>query len=53
MIGRHTCASEKIAIAIHGRVVPKFSSEAEEAEWWYRNRDMISRDLTEAAKPGI
>jgi predicted DNA binding CopG/RHH family protein len=34
------------------RVVPKFSSETEEAEWWYRNRDMISRDLKEVAKAG-
>ena len=34
------------------RVVPKFGSEAEEAEWWYRNRDMISRDLKKAAEAG-
>jgi hypothetical protein len=34
------------------RVVPKFSSEAEEAEWWYRNRDRISRDLKEATEAG-
>jgi len=34
------------------RVVPEFTNEAEEAEWWYRNRDMISRDLKEAAEAG-
>jgi predicted DNA binding CopG/RHH family protein len=34
------------------KVVPKFNSEAAEAEWWYRNRDMITRDLKEAAKTG-
>ena len=30
----------------------KFVSEAQEAEWWYRNRKMISRDLREAARAG-
>jgi hypothetical protein len=39
-------------MAVNRRVVPKFSSEAEEAEWWYRNRGMIARDLQEAAKTG-
>ena len=39
-------------MAMNKRVVPKFSSEAEEAQWWYRNRDMISRDLKAAAKAG-
>jgi hypothetical protein len=34
------------------RVVPKFNTEAEEAEWWYRNRARISRDLKEAATIG-
>jgi len=34
------------------RVVPKFSTEAEEADWWYRNRARISRDLKAAAKAG-
>jgi hypothetical protein len=39
-------------MAANKRIVPKFSSEAEEAEWWYRNRDMISRDLKQAAEAG-
>ncbi len=39
-------------MATKNRVVPKFSSETEEAEWWYRNREMISRDLKEAIKAG-
>ena len=35
------------------RTIPrKFASEAEEAEWWYQNREMISRDLEEAARAG-
>jgi predicted DNA binding CopG/RHH family protein len=34
------------------RVIPKFTSESEEAEWWDRNRAMISRDLSEAAATG-
>jgi hypothetical protein len=41
-----------IVMAEKPRVVPRFSSEAEEAEWWNRNRDMISRDLKAAAKAG-
>jgi hypothetical protein len=39
-------------MAVNQRVVPKFNSEAEEAEWWYRNRSRISRDLIEAARSG-
>ncbi len=39
-------------MAAKKRVVPKFGSEAEEAEWWFRNRGMISRDLKGAAKSG-
>lgn len=39
-------------MAANKRVVPKFSSEAEEAEWWYRNRDTISRDLKQVAEAG-
>jgi len=39
-------------MATKQRVVPKFSSEAEEAEWWYRNRGRISSDLKEAAEAG-
>jgi predicted DNA binding CopG/RHH family protein len=39
-------------MATRKRIVPKHNSEAEEAEWWYRNRSRISRDLKEAAKAG-
>jgi len=38
-------------MAANKRVVPNFSSE-EEAEWWYRKRDMVSRDLKQAAEAG-
>jgi predicted DNA binding CopG/RHH family protein len=34
------------------RVIPKFKSEAEEAEWWDQNRDMISQDLRAAQGAG-
>lgn len=34
------------------RVVPKFASEAEEAEWWDRNRGAVSRDFRKAGLKG-
>ena len=34
------------------RVVPVFKSEAEEAEWWYKNRKRLDGDFVEAAKKG-
>jgi predicted DNA binding CopG/RHH family protein len=34
------------------RVIPAFRSEAEEAEWWYKNRTRLDRDLVDAAKKG-
>jgi len=34
------------------RVIPVFKSEAEEAEWWYNNRERLDKDLLEAAKNG-
>ena len=34
------------------RVVPKFATEAEEAEWWDQNRGMVSRDFREAGQKG-
>ena len=34
------------------RVVPAFRSEAEEAEWWYKNRARLDEDLLKAAKKG-
>jgi predicted DNA binding CopG/RHH family protein len=32
------------------RVIPAFKSEAEEADWWYKNRARLDKDLGEAAK---
>jgi predicted DNA binding CopG/RHH family protein len=34
------------------RVVPKFATEAEEAEWWYKNRELHGKQLLEAVKSG-
>src|SRR5947209_319169 len=34
------------------RVIPNFATEAEEAAWWDQNREMISRDLQDAADAG-
>ncbi len=34
------------------RAVPAFKSEAEEAEWWRRNRERLDKDLLRAAKTG-
>jgi predicted DNA binding CopG/RHH family protein len=34
------------------RVIPAFATEAEEAEWWYRNRNVHGRQLLTAAKEG-
>jgi len=32
--------------------IPVFKSEAAEAEWWYKNRARLDKDLLEAAKKG-
>ncbi len=32
------------------RVLPAFKSESEEAEWWYKNRARLDKDLVEAPK---
>ena len=32
--------------------IPKFSSEAEEAEWWYANREWLTQEFLQAAKEG-
>lgn len=32
--------------------VPKFKTEAEEAQWWYENRDKVSDEFHKAAKEG-
>ena len=34
------------------RVIPAFATEAEEAEWWYRNRDLHGKQLLAAVKNG-
>ena len=34
------------------RVIPAFATEAEEAEWWYRNRNMHGKQLLAAVKSG-
>jgi hypothetical protein len=32
--------------------IPAFASEAEEAKWWYENRDRISEEFQKAAREG-
>jgi len=32
--------------------VPKFATEAEEADWWYANREAVEQNLIEAMKNG-
>ncbi len=34
------------------QAMPAFKSEAEEAEWWYKNRARLDKHLIEAAKKG-
>lgn len=34
------------------RMIPKFATEAEEVEWWEKNRGMIGKDLREAVAKG-
>ena len=34
------------------RVIRAFKSEAEEADWWYKNRVRLDKDLLGAAKKG-
>lgn len=34
------------------RTVPAFATEAEEAQWWYRNRSKHDEDLIQAVKTG-
>lgn len=41
-----------MAKATTKRMVPKFSTEKEEAEWWDQNRQMISRDFLDAGRKG-
>ncbi len=32
--------------------IPKFATEAEEAAWWFDNRDRVSEEFQKAAKEG-
>jgi len=32
--------------------VPRFETEAEEAKWWYDNRELVSEEFHKAAKEG-
>ncbi len=32
--------------------IPKFATEAEEAKWWYENRDKVSAEFQKSAKEG-
>jgi predicted DNA binding CopG/RHH family protein len=34
------------------RIIPAFATEAEEAEWWYRNRNVHDKELLAAMKTG-
>jgi hypothetical protein len=34
------------------RIVPKFATEAEEAEWWFKNRNTHGKGLLAAVKGG-
>jgi hypothetical protein len=34
------------------RIVPRFATEAEEADWWYQNRKIHDKDLLAAVKSG-
>jgi hypothetical protein len=34
------------------RIVPTFATEAEEAEWWYKNRNIYGKQLLAAVKSG-
>jgi hypothetical protein len=34
------------------RVTPAFAAEAEEAEWWYQNRNIHGKQLLAAVKNG-
>ena len=34
------------------RIVPAFPTEAQEADWWFKNRRKLDKDLGEAARAG-
>lgn len=34
------------------RIVPAFPTEVQEADWWYKNRKKLDKDLVTAARAG-
>lgn len=34
------------------RVVPHFANEADEADWWFDNRDLVEQEFLDALKNG-
>jgi len=34
------------------RIVPRFATEAEEADWWYQNREVHGKELLAAVRSG-
>ena len=34
------------------RIIPKFASETEEADWWYANREKLADDFVAASAAG-
>jgi predicted DNA binding CopG/RHH family protein len=34
------------------RILPEFTSEAEEAKWWFEHQDELDKDFEQAAKEG-
>lgn len=34
------------------RIIPKFASEQEEADWWYDNREELAKDWVNAIREG-
>ncbi len=34
------------------RIIPKFESEAQEARWWYENREELAQDFVDAVREG-
>lgn len=34
------------------RIIPAFPTEAQEANWWHKNRKKLDKDLVEAARAG-
>ncbi len=50
--GSGTKSDEEMNRVRKKRIVPAFPTEAQEAEWWDRNRKTLDRDLVKAARAG-